>query len=116
MEHSNLPRGQLMREYKARLARVVAGLSEREVQEVLGEPTAITRREETNTPSDFFREIGSVLRFPDDTTDAIWAYVDPYRPRVTNFIGFRNGRVQATWRDTLTQARWQELKKGRERA
>jgi len=101
-----------MRENKARLARVVTSLSEREVRELLGEPTAVTRREETNTPSDFFREIGSIFRFPDDSTDIIWAYVDPYRPRVTNFIGFSKGKVLATWRDTLTQARWEELKRG----
>lgn len=111
MQDSNVPRGQLMREYKARWAQVVAGLSERDVRELLGDPTAISRREQMETPSDFFRAIGSMFRFPDDGTDVVWVYVDPHRPRVTNFIGFHSGTVQATWRDTLTQARWEELKR-----
>ena len=98
-----------MREYKARWARVSTGLSEHAVRELLGDPTGITTREEKATPSDFFRQIGSIFRFPDDGTDIIWAYVDPYRPRVTNFVGFQDGIVHATWRETLTQERWEEL-------
>lgn len=110
MESDNTQRGQKMREYKALWSHLRTGMSVSEVRGLLGEPTATMKRDEIETPSDFFRAIGSMFRFPDEDADLVWAYVDPYRPRVTNFIGFSNDKVQATWRDTLTPARWSELK------
>lgn len=111
MASSEGSRGQMMREYNARLARVIAGLTEAQVEEILGQPTAVMSRQAGDTPSDFFRQLGSMFRFPDDDTDVIWVYVDPNRPRVRNYFGFKDGSVSATWRETLTQERWEELQR-----
>jgi hypothetical protein len=99
----------MMREYRDRLARIESGLSQPEVERILGGPESVTSRDSMATPTDFFRALGSVFRFPDDETDVVWIYTDPYRPRVRHFIGFHKGRVTAVWRETLTQERWQEL-------
>ena len=77
MASSEGSRGQMMREYNARLARVIAGLTEAQVEEILGRPTAVMSRQAGDTPSDFFRQLGSMFRFPDGDTDVIWVYVGP---------------------------------------
>lgn len=114
MESDSASRGQRMKDYNARLARIVAGLAESEVRAILGEPSALTSRDAKTTPTDFFREIGSIFRFPDDDTDIIWLYVDPYRPRMHHYVGFKCGEVRTTWRETLTPERWQELQRSGE--
>ncbi len=111
MEVSEGSRGKKMREYNARLAKIVEGLSEAQVEEILGRPTAVMSRQRTDTPSDFFRQIGSMFRFPDEQTDVIWVYVHPHRPRVRNYVGFKAGKVLSTWRETVTQERWAELQR-----
>lgn len=102
-------KGELMREYNRRLASVTAGLRQEDVRAILGEPTAITSRAEISAPSDFFRGIGSDFRFPDDETDLVWIFSDPYRPRVSHYVGFSAGRVRAIWKETLTEERWNEI-------
>jgi len=100
-----------MREYNARLGRIVVGLPEAAVKSILGEPTAVASRDKKATPSDLFRAMGSMFRFPDDESDAVWAYVDPNRPRVRHYIGFKRQKVCATWKETLTQERLEELQR-----
>jgi len=98
-----------MRDYNALVSKVRPGLSEAEIQALLGKPGTVAAKSATMSPTDFFRELGSQFRFEDESAEVIWVYQDPHRPRVRNYVGFKDGKVCATWRETLTPDRWKEL-------
>jgi hypothetical protein len=106
---SGVVRGQLMREYNALVSKIRPGLSEAAVQELLGQPAAVAAKSAAMTPTDYFRELGSQFRFEDESADLIWVYQDPNRPRVRNYVAFKDGEVCTTWRETVTPERWKEL-------
>jgi hypothetical protein len=110
-DHDEKPRGQLMKAYNEHIARIVPGLSQRDVEGILGVPAVVTARDDSSAPSDFFREIGSMFEFEDEDADLVWIFVDPYRARVRHHIGFREGKVCASWKETLTKERLEELRR-----
>ena len=99
-----------MKAYNARIAGVTVGLSRDAVEDLLGPPNGIESRGDSTGPSDVFRSLGSEFRFPDESADVVWMYADPYRPRIRHYIGFKDESVCATWKETLTQERLEQLK------
>jgi len=99
MADGNASFGNQVREYKAKLARIVPGLSEDDVKSILGQPTSVLSRDEKETGSDVMRELGSSFRFGDDATETVWSYQDPLRPRFFFNIGFSKGVVCGCWKE-----------------
>lgn len=91
--------GDQVREYKAKLARVVPGLSPAEVRNIMGEPQAILPRAAKPTPSDQLRALGSMFQFEDADADLVWVYQDPLRPRFRQCVAFKDDVVCARWRE-----------------
>lgn len=95
--------GDQVRAFKAKVARVVPGLTEDDVRAILGEPWATHERADKPTPTDALQGLGSMFRFEDAGSETIWTFRDPARPRFRACVGFKAGRVCACWREVVSE-------------
>jgi hypothetical protein len=98
-EMTSIPRGELVKGFNRRIARVVAGIEESAVRDILGEPSETNSQHEIETPGNVFRSLGSTFNLDQGEIDTVWDYRDSQRPRITHRIGFSGGRVVTRWKE-----------------